>query len=175
MIRFWAYQQGHPGQGKPACGRPQGHCWARNPHVMARLLAVGQSILPGVSSLETVRANHALALDPASPRSNPTIATACGGQSPHEDMCEAAHGQDSFCHQPCDEYEWSWPLFLPAPHASWLAALRATDKMYEFPIDRKRTFYCRPGGYQKICPIIRAPKPLTIFESGLKPGGTLLL
>ena len=60
-------------------------------HVMAGFGGGRKSILPGISSRETIFHNHAFSLDAAQLRSNPAIGNGVLKGNPlHEDMCEAA-------------------------------------------------------------------------------------
>ncbi len=60
-------------------------------HMIAGYGGGRKSILPGISSWETIQRNHSHALDPDAPRSNPRIGQGRLADNPvHEDMMEAA-------------------------------------------------------------------------------------
>lgn len=148
-------------------------------HVMAGFGGGRKSILPGVASLETIRANHALALDATAPRSNPAIGNGVLAGNPlHEDMCEAAAMVDKlFAISLVMNTEMRLAkIFAGHWHDSWLAACRATDETYEVPIDEKAdVVIAGAGGFPKDMSLYQGTKTIDNIESGLKAGGTLLL
>lgn len=148
-------------------------------HVMAGYGGGRKSILPGVAGLATIRANHALALDPLAARSNPAIGNGVLAGNPlHEDMCEAAamvHGL--FCITLVMNAEMQLArIFAGHWMDSWLLACRAAEEMYAVPVPaRADIIVAGAGGYPKDMSLYQGTKMIDNVESGLKKGGTLLV
>lgn len=162
-----------------AIGRKVVALGAATQHVMAGYGGGRKSILPGICSLRSIRQNHAHSLDPYEPRSNPAIGNAVLSGNPlHEDMCEAAamvehlfvinlvmNTDMKLSHITCGHWL-----------DSWLAACKMIDAMYAVPIHEKADVIITScGGYPKDMSLYQCTKTIDNVESGLKPGGTLVL
>ena len=148
-------------------------------HVMAGFGGGRKSILPGVASLHTIQQNHLLSLDPLAPRSNPAIGNAVLAGNPlHEDMCEAAAMVEQLY---TVNLVMNADMRLARIYAghwmdAWLAGCRAADEMYRVPIAEKAdVIVASCGGYPKDMSLYQGTKTIDNVESGLKPGGTLVL
>ena len=148
-------------------------------HVMAGFGGGRKSILPGISGLETIRHNHAFALDPQSLRSNPRIGNGKLKDNPlNEDMCEAA---EMVPHLFMVNLVMNAQMELAeiiAGHrrTSWLEACKAADRIFRVPVPRKAdAIITSCGGYPKDMSLYQGTKTIDNVESGLKPGGTLIL
>lgn len=148
-------------------------------HVMAGFGGGRKSILPGVASLRTIQQNHLLSLDPLAPRSNPAIGNAVLAGNPlHEDMCEAAAMVKELY---TVNLVMNADMRLARIYAghwmnAWLAGCAAADEMYRAPIREKADVIVTScGGYPKDMSLYQGTKTIDNVESGLKPGGTLVL
>ena len=152
---------------------------AATQHVMAGYGGGRKSILPGVASMLAIQQNHAHSLDPNAAQSNPAIGNAVLEGNPlHEDMCEAAA---------MVKHLYTVNLVMNADmrlahitaghwHDSWLAACRMVDALYAQPITEKADVLITScGGYPKDMSLYQGTKTIDNVESGLKPGGTLVL
>lgn len=148
-------------------------------HAMAGFGGGRKSILPGIASMETIKKNHALSLDPLAPRSNPAIGNGVLEGNPlHDDMRQAAAMvKDLFVISLVMNTEMQLAKIIAGHvHSSWLAACRATDDMYRVPVEKKADIIIAgAGGYPKDMSLYQGTKTIDNIESGLKPGGTLLL
>lgn len=148
-------------------------------HVMAGYGGGRKSILPGISALSTVRHNHALALDPDMPRSNPAIGNGVLEGNPlHDDMCQAAAMIERLY---TVNLVMNAQMHLAAIYAghwkqAWLAGCEAADRMYCVPIKEKADVIITScGGFPKDMSLYQGTKTIDNVESGLKDGGTLVL
>lgn len=109
-------------------------------HVMAGFGGGRKSILPGISGIETIRHNHALALDPQEFCTNPLVGNGVLENNPlHLDMCQAAGMMPALfmvnlVHN--EEMELS-SIFAGHYMNSWLAACREADRIYRVPVPEK--------------------------------------
>lgn len=162
-----------------AVGRKVVALGACTQHVMAGFGGGRKSILPGISSLEAIRQNHALALDPHAPRSNPAIGNAVLGGNPlHLDMCEAAAmvKQLYLVNLVMNAQMQLGRVLAGHWMDSWLEACKAAEEMYQVPIQEKADVVITScGGYPKDMSLYQGTKAIDNVESGLKPGGTLVL
>ena len=148
-------------------------------HIMAGFGGGRKSILPGVSGLETIRHNHAYSLDPDSLRSNPKIGNGVLEGNPlHEDMCEAAamiphlfmvnlvmNAQMQLC-----------AIYSGHYLASWQAGCAHVNKIYQVEVpELADAIVTSCGGFPKDISLYQGTKTIDNVESGLKPGGTLIL
>ncbi len=148
-------------------------------HVMAGFGGGRKSILPGISGLETIRHNHAYALDPECLRTNPRVGNAKLEDNPlHQDMCEAAGLVRNLF---MISLVLNAGMELAEIHAghyltSWEAACRAVDRIYRVNVPcRADAVIASCGGYPKDMSLYQGTKTIDNVESGLKPGGTLIL
>ena len=162
-----------------AVGRKVVALGAATQHVMAGYGGGRKSILPGICSMRSIQQNHAHSLDPCAPRSNPAIGNAVLEGNPlHEDMCEAAtmiehlFAINLVMNPDMQLSRITCGHFLD----SWLAACRMIDAMYAVPIREKADVIITScGGYPKDMSLYQCTKTIDNVESGLKPGGTLVL
>ncbi len=148
-------------------------------HVMAGFGGGRKSILPGVASLEAIRQNHALALDPEHPRSNPLIGNAVLEGNPlHEDMCEgAAFLKDVFAINLVMNPDMELSHILSGDlFESWGQACVLADRMYTVPIPcQADAVIAGCGGFPKDMSLYQGSKVIDNVEPALKNGGTLIL
>jgi len=162
-----------------AVGRKVIALGAATQHVMAGYGGGRKSILPGICSLRSIRQNHAHALDPCAPRSNPAIGNAVLENNPvHEDMCEAAAMVE---HLYAVNLVMNTEMRLASITAghwlkSWLKACEMVDATYAAPIREKADVIITScGGYPKDMSLYQGTKTIDNVESGLKSGGMLVL
>lgn len=148
-------------------------------HLMAGFGGGRKSILPGVASLEAIQQNHAHSLHAAEPRSNPAIGNGIlAGNPVHEDMCQAAA---MLPHLFMINLVMNAEMELAAIYSghwlhSWERACRAVRALYEVPVDELAdAMIVSSGGYPKDLSLYQGSKTVDNVESGLKPGGTLIL
>lgn len=148
-------------------------------HVMAGFGGGRKSILPGISSLETVRKNHSFALDPRVFKTNSRVGNGKLEDNPmNQDMCEAAglvphlfminlvlNSDMKHC-----------GIFSGHYIKSWEAACREVDRICRVPVPcRADAVIASCGGYPKDMSLYQGTKSIDNVETGLKPGGTLIL
>ncbi len=132
-----------------------------------------------VSGLQTIRHNHAYSLDPGALRSNPKIGNGVLKGNPlHEDMCEAAamlphlfmvnlvmNAQMQLC-----------AIFSGHYLKSWEEGCRLVNKIYQVDVpEQADVIVTSCGGFPKDISLYQGTKTVDNVESGLKPGGTLIL
>ena len=148
-------------------------------HVMAGFGGGRKSILPGISGLQTIRHNHAYALDPAVLRSNPRIGNGkLQGNPLNEDMCEAAALVPNLFMITLVMNADMQLAEIYAGHyrTSWEEACRAVDRIYRVPVPRKAdAIMASCGGYPKDMSLYQGTKTIDNVEFCLKRGGTLIL
>ena len=148
-------------------------------HVMAGFGGGRKSILPGISSRETIFHNHAFSLDAAQLRSNPAIGNGVLNGNPlHEDMCEAAGlVKDLFIINLVMNAQMQLAAIFSGHYLdSWEQACRTVDKIYQVDIPKKADVIITScGGFPKDISLYQGTKAIDNVESGLKPGGTLIL
>jgi nickel-dependent lactate racemase len=147
-------------------------------HLMSGFGGGRKSILPGVSSQETISQNHIHSLDPAAPRSNPLIGMGVlKGNPVHEDMVEAAQLVDpafsinlivNSRQELCALYCGHWL------HA-WEESCHTVQDLFGLPIGKKADVVIAScGGYPKDINLYQAVKTLLNAAQALKDGGTLV-
>ena len=148
-------------------------------HVMAGFGGGRKSILPGISGMETIKHNHAYSLDPKILRSNPRIGNGKLKDNPlNDDMCEAAAMMPNlFMINLVMNAEMQLARIIAGhQQTSWLAACREADRIFRVPIAEKAdAIITSCGGYPKDMSLYQGTKTIDNVESGLKPGGTLIL
>ena len=148
-------------------------------HVMAGFGGGRKSILPGVSGMETIKRNHALALDPVAPRSNPRIGNGVLAGNPlHADMCEAAVMVKSLFMVNLVMNAEMELAYITAGHwlHSWERACEAANAIYQTPIEEKAdAIIAGCGGYPKDMSLYQGTKTIDNVETGLKENGTLIV
>jgi len=147
-------------------------------HVMAGFGGGRKSILPGVSSLETIRFNHALSLDDNEFVPDPRTGNGVlDGNPVHLDMCEAAGFiKDLFVINLVMAPDMVLSGIYSGEYmASWLEAVRVTDGMYSTDVDREADIIVAGcGGYPKDMSMYQGTKTIDNVEGALKEGGTLV-
>lgn len=148
-------------------------------HVMAGFGGGRKSILPGISAEQTIKQNHALSLDPIHLRTNPLVGNGRTKDNPlNLDMLEGAgmmknlfmvnlvlNAQGKHCAILSGHYRDSWEL-----------ACRKVVQVYQVPIkERADVIIAGCGGYPRDMSLYQGTKAIDNVESGLKPGGTLIL
>ena len=148
-------------------------------HVMAGFGGGRKSILPGISGMDTICHNHAFALDPDCLRSNPRIGNGVLEGNPlNEDMCEAAAlVKNLFIVNLVMNAEMQLSSIFAGHYlSSWEAACREADRIYQVDVPEKAdVIIASCGGFPKDMSLYQGTKTIDNVESGLKPGGTLIL
>ncbi len=148
-------------------------------HVMAGFGGGRKSILPGVSGMDSICHNHAFALDPVCFRSNPRIGNGKLADNPlNDDMCEAAALLPNLFMVNLVMNAEMKLAEIYAGHflTSWQAACAAVDRIYRVEVpQRADVIVASCGGYPKDMSLYQGTKTIDNVESGLKPGGTLIL
>lgn len=148
-------------------------------HVMAGFGGGRKSILPGVSSLETINYNHAFSLDSEAPRSNPLIGNGVLEGNPlHLDMSEAAAMvKNLFVINLVMNGEMQLSSIFSGHYmTSWLRGCEEVNRIYQVPVKEKADVIITScGGYPKDMSLYQGTKAIDNVESGLKPGGTLII
>ena len=148
-------------------------------HVMAGFGGARKSILPGISGLETIRHNHAFSLDAAALRSNPEIGNGVLKGNPlHEDMCEAASMvKNLFMINLVMNAQMKLAAIFSGHFLhSWEKACKLVDEIYRVKVPcLADAVIASCGGYPKDISLYQGTKTIDNVESGLKPGGTLIL
>ena len=148
-------------------------------HIMAGFGGGRKSILPGVSGLATIRHNHAYTLDGARLRSNPAIGNGVLAGNPlHEDMCEAAAMIPNLfmVNLVMNAQMQLASIFSGHWLHAWEAGCRQVDEYYKVDIpELADVIVASCGGFPKDISLYQGTKTIDNVESGLKPGGTLIL
>lgn len=148
-------------------------------HVMAGFGGGRKSILPGVSSMESICHNHAYSLEPDQFVSNHLIGNGVLEGNPlHLDMMEAARMlRKIFTITLVMNAEMRLAsIFAGDVETSWLCACREADRIYRVPIREKADVVIAScGGFPKDMSLYQGTKTIDNVESALKPGGTLIL
>ena len=148
-------------------------------HVMAGFGGGRKSILPGISGMDTIKHNHAYALDPRSFRSNPRIGNGKLEDNPlHKDMCEAAAMvQNLFMISLVLNAEMQLASIFAGNYlTSWQRACQAADSIYRVSVSRRAdAVIASCGGYPKDMSLYQGTKTIDNVEPALKTGGTLIL
>ena len=148
-------------------------------HIMAGFGGGRKSILPGVSGLQTIRHNHAYSLDGARLRSNPAIGNGLLTGNPlHEDMCEAAAMVKNLfmVNLVMNAQMQLASIFSGHWLHSWEAGCRQVDSYYKVEIPALAdVIIASCGGFPKDISLYQGTKAIDNVESGVKPGGTIIL
>ncbi|MBR1408229.1 MAG: nickel-dependent lactate racemase [Clostridia bacterium] len=148
-------------------------------HVMAGYGGGRKSIVPGISSLSTIRHNHAFALDPQHFRSNPLIGNGVTRGNPlNEDMCEAAALLPNLfvINLVMNADMQLSSIFSGHYLTSWQRACRAVDEAMRVPVpQRADVIVASCGGFPKDMSLYQGTKTIDNIEFALKPGGTLII
>ena len=148
-------------------------------HVMAGFGGGRKSILPGVSAMDTICHNHAFALDPSCLRSNPRIGNGKTVDNPlNDDMCEAAAlVKNLYVVNLVMNAEMQLAEIYAGHYlTSWQRACEAVDRIYRVDVpERADMIVASCGGFPKDMSLYQGTKTIDNVETGLKPGGTLIL
>ena len=147
-------------------------------HMMAGFGGGRKSILPGISSRETIRQNHCRALDPYKACSDKRVGTAKLSMNPiHEDMEEAANLLNPI-------YGINIVVGASSKHSglfcghwkeAWKASCDYVQKCYELPIKKEADIVIVScGGYPKDINLYQATKSLFNAVSAVKQDGILI-
>lgn len=147
-------------------------------HMMAGFGGGRKSILPGISSRETIRQNHSRALDPNAPHSDERVGTAKLFMNPiHEDMEEAAellnpvYGINIVVNASSRHSG----LFCGHWQKAWKASCDYVQSCYELPINHEAdVVIVTCGGYPKDINLYQATKSLFNANSAVKKDGTMI-
>lgn len=137
-----------------------------------------KSILPGVSGRETIMRNHAHALDPLLPRSNPLCGLGVTALNPvNEDMMEAAAlVAPVFGINMVVDGEGRL-LALPSGHwrTAWEESCRLVDAFSGVPLTRRAdAVVVSSGGFPKDLNLYQGCKGLINGSQALAPGGEIV-
>ena len=148
-------------------------------HVMAGFGGGRKSILPGVSSLETIKHNHAYSLAPDKFITNPAIGNGVLEGNPlNEDMLQAASMiRNLFMITLVTDTEFRLAsIFSGHWRTSWEAACEEVRRIYTVPIRKKADVVITScGGFPKDESLYQGTKAVDNVISALKDGGTLIL
>ena len=148
-------------------------------HVMAGFGGGRKSILPGISSLETIKHNHAYSLSPTAFITNPEIGNGVLEGNPlNEDMLEAAAMMKNlFMITLVTDTEFRLAsIFSGHWKTSWLRACDEVRAIYTVPIKEKADVVITScGGFPKDESLYQGTKAVDNVISSLKDGGTLIL
>ena len=148
-------------------------------HVMAGFGGGRKSILPGISSLETIKHNHAYSLSPDKFITNPEIGNGILDGNPlNEDMCQAASMMKNlFMITLVTDSEFRLTsIFSGHWKTSWLKACDEVKSIYKYPIEKKADVVITScGGFPKDESLYQGTKAVDNVVSALKEGGTLIL
>ncbi len=148
-------------------------------HMMAGFGGGRKSILPGISGEATIRRNHALALDPVELRTNPLVGNGRLADNPMNlDMLEAAGMMKNLfmVNLVVNAAEELCAVFSGHYRSSWERACREVERVYQVPVKEKAdVIIAGCGGYPRDMSLYQGTKAIDNTESGLKPGGTLIL
>ncbi len=148
-------------------------------HVMAGFGGGRKSILPGISSLETIKHNHAYSLAPDKFITNPAIGNGVLDGNPlNEDMLQAAAMMKNlFMITLVTDTEFRLAsIFSGHWKKSWEAACEEVRRIYTVPIKEKADVVITScGGFPKDESLYQGTKAVDNVISSLKDGGTLIL
>ena len=148
-------------------------------HIMSGYGGGRKSIVPGVSSRDTIRQNHERALDPVKAMSDIRIGSGKLVNNPiHEDMNEAAGFVDvtfgiSIVVNSASKYS---GLFCGNFDKTWVESCRYVQKCYGLPIANEADIVIAScGGFPKDINLYQSTKSLFNASRAVKKGGTLIL
>jgi len=148
-------------------------------HAMAGYGGGRKSVLPGIASRDTIKANHLWVLDPDKVGIRPGVGSAKTLGNPlHEDMVDAAAmvAPDFIVNVVTDSQGWFAGFFSGHWLEAWQAGCKLVDRMYCVPIDHKVDMVIAScGGYPRDISMYQASKSFYNAWMALKPGGTLVL
>lgn len=148
-------------------------------HLMAGFGGGRKSILPGVSSRQTIAQNHLHSLDPEAERSNPLIGVgALEGNPLHDDMVDAARLVNPDFLVNAIIHTSGKIARLVGGHwlSAWEEGCRWADEKFGVPIDKQADLVIAScGGFPKDISLYQSTKTLFNAALAVKPGGTILM
>lgn len=148
-------------------------------HIMSGYGGGRKSIVPGVSSRDTVRQNHERALDPVKAMSDPRVGSGKLINNPiNEDMVEAANLASvtfgiSVVMNSASQHS---GLFCGDFDKAWRESCRYVQKCYGLPIEKEADIVIAScGGFPKDINLYQSTKSLFNASRAVKQGGTLIL
>ncbi|HNZ08326.1 MAG TPA: nickel-dependent lactate racemase [Bacillota bacterium] len=148
-------------------------------HAMAGYGGGRKMVLPGISSRQTVKANHVWVLDPDKPGIRPGVGSALTKDNPlHHDMVEAASfAKPSFIVNSATDAEGDFAGFY-AGHwqEAWERGCRKVDDMYCVDMAGRADFVLAScGGFPRDISVYQASKAFYNAWMAAKPGAKLVL
>lgn len=148
-------------------------------HAMAGYGGGRKSILPGIASRDTIKANHIWVLDPDNVGIRPGVGSAKALGNPlHEDMVDAAAMVDpDFIVNVVTDSQGRFAGFFSGHWLdAWKAGCELVDRMCCVPIDHRVDMVVAScGGYPRDISMYQASKSFYNAWMALKPGGVLVL
>ena len=148
-------------------------------HLMAGYGGGRKSIVPGIAGRETIRHNHAMALDPHCEQSDPRVGPGKFNNNPiNEDMREAG----ALLHPVfginivVNSASRHSGLFYGDFDAAWRESCKYVQQCYGLPIkDQADVVFVSCGGFPKDLNFYQGSKSLFNAVRAVKPGGTLVM
>ena len=148
-------------------------------HLMAGYGGGRKSIVPGIAGRETIRHNHAMALDPHCEQSDPRVGPGKFNNNPiNEDMREAG----ALLHPVfginivVNSASRHSGLFCGDFDAAWRESCKYVQQCYGLPIkDQADVVFVSCGGFPKDLNFYQGSKSLFNAVRAVKPGGTLVM
>ena len=148
-------------------------------HLMAGYGGGRKSIVPGIAGRETIRHNHAMALDPQCEQSDPRVGPGKFNNNPiNEDMREAG----ALLHPVfginivVNSASRHSGLFCGDFDAAWRESCKYVQQCYGLPIkDQADVVFVSCGGFPKDLNFYQGSKSLFNAVRAVKPGGTLVM
>ena len=148
-------------------------------HLMAGYGGGRKSIVPGIAGRETIRHNHAMALDPQCEQSDPRVGPGKFNNNPiNEDMREAG----ALLHPVfginivVNSASRHSGLFCGDFDVAWRESCKYVQQCYGLPIkDQADVVFVSCGGFPKDLNFYQGSKSLFNAVRAVKPGGTLVM
>ena len=148
-------------------------------HLMAGYGGGRKSIVPGIAGRETIRHNHAMALDPHCEQSDPRVGPGKFNNNPiNEDMREAG----ALLHPVfginivVNSASRHSGLFCGDFDVAWRESCKYVQQCYGLPIkDQADVVFVSCGGFPKDLNFYQGSKSLFNAVRAVKPGGTLVM
>ena len=149
-------------------------------HYMAGYGGGRKSILPGLSSIKTIRQNHLLAMGPSlGSGSNPRAASGrTRGNEMHEDMMEiAGFAQPDFIVNTVPDLHGQIAgVFAGNWVSAWLDAVKLVDKIFGVEIEEEADIViATTGGYPKDINLYQTGKTMDNAYYAMKKGGVAII
>ena len=148
-------------------------------HAMAGYGGGRKMVLPGISSRQTVKANHVWVLDPAKPGIRPGVGSALTKDNPlHHDMVEAASfARPTFIVNAATDAEGDFAVFYAGDwQKAWEQGCGKVDDMYCVDMAGRADFVLAScGGFPRDISVYQASKAFYNAWMAAKPGAKLVL